>query len=88
MSTISESPFKARVPEQVPVLTKPVPEADVPLALSLALEARLAEKKALMNLSDQLIVNLKPDLERLTAELVQKALVGLWEKRCEKYQNH
>lgn len=74
-------------PDQVPVLTQLVPASDVPAALGVAWEARMAEKKALMALSDELIENLRPELDRLTSELVQRTLQGLWAKRCEKYQN-
>lgn len=73
--------------ERVPVLTDLVPASDVPLALGVAWDARMAEKKALMDLSDELIQNLKPELDRLTSELVQRTLQGLWAKRCEKYEN-
>ena len=85
---ISKTALPTQQPDHVPVLTSPVPAADVPLALSWALEARLAEKRALLDLSDQLVQSLKPELERMTAELVQRALEGLWEKRSDKYQNH
>ena len=64
-----------------------VPASDVPAALGVAWEARMAEKKALMALSNELILNLRPELDRLTSELVQRTLEGLWAKRCEKYQN-
>lgn len=74
-------------PDQVPVLTRLVPASDVPAALGVAWEARMAEKKALMALSNELILNLRPELDRLTSELVQRTLEGLWAKRCEKYQN-
>ena len=74
-------------PEHVPVLTERVPASDVPPALGVAWDARMAEKKALMALSNELIQNLRPELDRLTSELVQRTLEGLWSKRCEKYQN-
>ena len=73
--------------DQVPVLTERVPASDVPTALGVAWDARMAEKKALMDLSNELIQNLRPELDRLTSELVQRTLEGLWAKRCEKYQN-
>jgi hypothetical protein len=47
----------------------------------------MAEKQALLDLSGTLIQNLRPELDRLTAELVQQTLQELWRKRCESYQN-
>jgi hypothetical protein len=72
--------------EHVPLLTELVPASDVPPALGVAWDARMAEKKALMDLSNELIQNLRPELDRLTSELVRRTLEGLWAKRCEKYQ--
>ena len=74
-------------PAHVPVLTECVPASDVPPALGVVRDARMAEKKALMDLSNELIQNIRPELDRLTSELVQRTLDGLWSKRSEKYQN-
>ncbi len=84
--SLPETVLNHTAPDQVPVLTHPIPEAEVPLALKLALDARMAEKQALLDLSDELVQKLKPELERLSAELVQRALEGLWQKRASKYQ--
>lgn len=73
-------------PEEIPVLTHIVPAAQVPLALGVAWDARVAEKQALLDLSQELIQNMRPELDRLTTELVAQTLQGLWEKRSEKYQ--
>jgi len=56
--------------------------AQVPQAVVLALDARAAEKKALLDLSEDLVQNLRPEIERLTADLVQRTLQGVWEKRA------
>jgi hypothetical protein len=57
----------------------------VPQAVTLALDARAAEKRALMDLSEELLQNLRPEIERLTADLVQRTLQGLWDKRARTY---
>lgn len=74
-------------PDQIPTLTQDMAVGQVPPAVSLALDARAAEKKALMALSDELVQNLRPEIERLTAELVQRTLQGVWDKRSRIYQD-
>jgi hypothetical protein len=54
----------------------------VPQAVTLALDARAAEKQALMDLSDELVQNLRPEIERLTADMVQRTLQGVWDQRA------
>jgi hypothetical protein len=54
----------------------------VPQAVTLALNARVAEKQALMDLSDELVQNLRPEIERLTADMVQRTLQGVWDQRA------
>jgi hypothetical protein len=78
---------QAETPDQIPTLTQDMALGQVPQALSLALDARAAEKKALMALSDELVQNLRPEIERLTAELVQRTLQGVWDKRSRIYQD-
>jgi hypothetical protein len=78
---------QAETPDQIPTLTQDMAVGQVPQALSLALDARAAEKKALMALSDELVQNLRPEIERLTAELVQRTLQGVWDKRSRIYQD-
>lgn len=75
------------VPDQIPTLTQSMVLKDVPDAVRLALEARTSEKKALLALSDELVQNLRPEIERLTAELVRKSLEGVWENRARIDQN-
>lgn len=54
---------------------------DVPPAVTLALDVRVAEKQALMALSEELEQNLRPEIERLTKDMVQRTLQGVWDKR-------
>lgn len=71
--------------DHIPTLTKSMVLDDVPEAVRLALEARAAEKRALLAMSEELVNNLRPEIERLTTDLVQRALAGLWEKRARGY---
>jgi hypothetical protein len=74
-------------PDQIPTLTADMAVRQVPQAVSLALEARAAEKRALMALSDELVQNLRPEIERLAADLVQRTLQGVWDQRARIYQD-
>ena len=71
----------------IPVLTTAVATSDIPAALLAALDARLAEKASVLALSQELMKNLRPELDRMAAELVQRSVQGMWEKRAEIYQN-
>jgi hypothetical protein len=76
------------VPEHdIPTLGPENKWASVPEAVRLAFDARAAEKRALMAMSDELVQNLRPEIERLTAELVQRTLAGVWEKRTSIYRD-
>lgn len=75
------------VPDPIPTLTQDMAVGHVPKAISLALDARAAEKQALMALSEELVQNLRPEIERLTSDLVQRTLQGVWDKRCRNYQD-
>lgn len=70
------------VPDPIPTLTQDMAVTQVPKAVSLALDARAAEKQALMDLSQELVQNLHPEIERMTADLVQRTLQGVWHKRA------
>lgn len=74
-------------PDQIPTLTADLAVREVPLAVLLALEARAAERNALMALSDELVQNLRPEIERLAADLVQRTLQGVWDQRARIYQD-
>lgn len=77
----------AAAPDQVPTLTPDMAVADVPQAVRLALDARHAEKQALLALSEELVQELRPEIDRLTVDLVQRTLQGVWEKRSRVYQD-
>jgi hypothetical protein len=70
------------IPDSIPTLTQDMSLNDVPKGVSLALDARAEEKRALMALSEELVQNLRPEIERLTSDLVQRTLQGVWEKRA------
>jgi hypothetical protein len=70
----------------IPTLSQDLVMGDVPLAVSLALDARAAEKAALMALSEGLMEKMRPEIERLASDRVQTALQGEWEKRSRTYQ--
>lgn len=72
-------------PDQIPTLTQDMALGQVPPAVSLALDARAAEKKALMALSEELLQNIRPEMERLAADWVQRTLNGVWDKRAKTY---
>ena len=77
----------ADAPDQIPTLTQDMVLGQVPQAVTLALDARAAEKRALMALSDELVQNLRPEIERLAVDLVQRTLQGVWDKRARIYQD-
>jgi len=80
----SSQPFS---PDQIPTLTQDMALAHVPQAAHVALDARVAEKQALMALSSDLLENLRPEIERLTADLVQRTLQSVWDKRARTFQD-
>lgn len=67
--------------DAIPSLSQDMALGDVPVGVSLALDARAAEKAALMALSEDLVKKLRPEIERMTSDMVQRALQGVWEKR-------
>jgi hypothetical protein len=73
--------------DQIPVLTSVVAKDRIPEALLVALDARQAEKASVLALSQELMKNLRPELDRMASELVQRSVKGMWEKRAEIYQN-
>jgi hypothetical protein len=87
--TQAETPFSSQPvsPDQIPTLTQDMAVAQVPQAVSLALDARVAEKQALMALSSDLLANLRPEIERLTADMVQRTLQSVWDKRARTFQD-
>jgi len=39
-----------------------------------------------MALSEELVQNLRPEIERMTSDMVQRTLQGVWDKRSKIYQ--
>lgn len=76
----------AENPSSIPLLTQVVPASEIPEAVLVALDARLAEKASVFALSQELMLNLRPELDRMAAELVQRSVQGMWDKRAEVYQ--
>ena len=72
------APFEA---DAIPTLSQDMVLGDVPVAVSLAMDARAAEKAALMALSVDLVQKLRPEIERMTSDMVQRALQSEWDKR-------
>ena len=71
----------------IPVLTHVMPTSDIPAAVLVALDARMAEKASVLALSAELMQNLRPELDRMASELVQRSVEGMWAKRAEIYKN-
>jgi len=73
--------------DEIPVLNDVLAKDRIPEALLVALDARQAEKASVLALSQELMKNLRPELDRMASELVQRSVQGMWEKRAEIYQN-
>ena len=65
----------------MPILTVVVPEADIPQGVAAALIARTHEKAALLAMEADLLQALRPEIERLTTELVRNSIREVWLKR-------
>lgn len=72
----------AAAPDQIPTMSREMALPDVSEAVHSALNARLVEKQALWALSEDLRQSLQPEIERLTADLVQRTLQAVWDQRC------
>lgn len=69
-------------PPVVPVLSAAIPDAQIPLSVKAALDAKELERATFMALADELVQALRPELERLTTDLVQRALHRAWADRA------
>lgn len=69
------------VPASVPVLRAVLSEADLPPSLMAALDARELDRARFMGLGDELVNALRPELERLTVQTVQRAMHHAWVSR-------
>lgn len=65
----------------IPVLTSAVPMADVPPGTLAALENLRVDKAAFFAMADELKQSLRPELERLVDESVQRSLRAAWAKK-------
>jgi hypothetical protein len=83
------APVPGAMPNEadIPTLTQALETSSIPEAVRVALDVREAERAALFAMSNELLDDLRPELDRLTTELVRKSIQGLWEKRSEKYEN-
>ncbi len=80
------TPFDSGVPwgaapSVIPVLNVAIPDAEIPQAVRAAMDAQALERTAFMALADELVQELRPELERLTTELVQRSLRRAWAQR-------
>ena len=73
-------------PETIPVLTKALSPEEIPKAILAALDARQAERATILGLSHELMLSLRPELERMAVELAQRSVEGMWAKRAEIYK--
>jgi hypothetical protein len=69
------------MPQVVPVLSTVVPDSQISESVSAALDARLLEKAEFMALTDNLVQQLRPELERMATELVHRSLSQAWAAR-------
>ena len=67
----------------IPVLTEVVLDRAVSPALRDALDARAQEKSDWMSMEAHLLHTLRPEMERLTTELVRVGLRETWRRRSE-----
>ncbi len=80
--TSSESvQFSENTPMIVPVLSTVIPKTQISTNLIAALDARESERASFMALADDLVQALRPELERMTTELVRRSLRQAWASR-------
>lgn len=70
-----------KTPSVIPVLSAVIPDSQVSDELRAALDARDLEQTSFMALGDEVLRSLRPELERLTTELVQRSLRQAWASR-------
>ena len=68
----------------IPVLNTVVPVDQISPELSAALQLREGEHAAFMAMADALAQSLRPELERLTTELVQRSFQQAWRSQFQK----
>lgn len=65
----------------IPVLTEVVPDSVASQDLLDALDSRVQDKRDWMALEAQLLQTLRPEMERLTTELVRNSFREVWIQR-------
>lgn len=65
----------------IPVLTSVVSQSDVSPGTLSALQARQAEKASFFALADALKESLRPELERMANDVVQRSLQAAWAQK-------
>jgi len=65
----------------IPVLSTVIPEVDIPRDLRAALDGLAQNKADWMAMESHLLQTLRPEMERLTTELVRTGLREAWRKR-------
>lgn len=81
MTSSEPARFSEHAPSVVPVLSTVVPETQISPHLIAALDARELDRASFMALADDLVQALRPELERMTTELVQRSLRHVWASR-------
>jgi len=74
-----DSPEK--MPTVIPVLSTVVPDSEIPAAVLAALDSKALEKAQFMALTEGLVQELRPELERLATEWVRRSLSQFWAAR-------
>lgn len=78
--TVSEINFDSLSPV-IPVLTSPVPEAEISEELQAKFNALESQKEDFMASAEDLMAAIRPEVEKLTAKLVRDSLQLAWLKR-------
>ena len=65
----------------IPVLSTLIPAGQISHELAAALQLREEERSAFMAMADEVAQSLRPELERLTTELVQRSLQQAWRSK-------
>ena len=81
MTSPESALFSDNAPLVVPVLSTVIPPVQIPPHLMAALDARELERASFMALADDLVEGLRPELERMTTELVRRSLRQAWANR-------
>lgn len=68
----------------IPVLNTVMPVDQISADLAAALQLREDEHAAFMAMADELAQSLRPELERLTTELVQRSFQQAWRSQFQK----